>query len=63
MLQDAGIDVNIDQESCELLDSVYLPSKYPLGSALAKFEATPETCEHLLKVVERLFAEVWALLP
>ena len=34
MLANAGVPVGLTDENCELMDSIYLPSKYPLGSAL-----------------------------
>jgi len=33
-LTDLQFDMEITDEDCDLLDSVYLPTKYPLGGAL-----------------------------
>jgi HEPN domain-containing protein len=40
-------DKNIDlsEEEIELIDSIYLPSKYPLGSALPDFYPDEKICE------------------
>lgn len=41
------LDLCLTDEDCELLDSIYLPSKYPLGSALPDSEpdrATSDAC-------------------
>jgi HEPN domain-containing protein len=37
-LLQSGVDCGIDEEDCSLLDSVYLPSKYPLGAVLPDFD-------------------------
>lgn len=36
-LRGPGVDAGLSDEECELLDSVYLPSKYPLGSVLPDY--------------------------
>jgi HEPN domain-containing protein len=36
-----GLPSGVTAEECNLLDAIYLPSKYPLGSALPDFE--PDT--------------------
>ena len=37
-LEARGIADGLDPESCSLLDAVYMPSKYPLGSVLPDFQ-------------------------
>lgn len=37
-LRRLGWEIDLSEEDAELLDSIYLPSKYPLGSALPEFE-------------------------
>jgi HEPN domain-containing protein len=34
LLADLQLDMEIDDDDCDLLDAVYLPTKYPLGSAI-----------------------------
>lgn len=56
-LRAQGAESGLTQEECDLLDSVYLPSKYPLGSALPDFhpdEAIARQCVDLAKRVARL---------
>lgn len=36
-LADIGIEVGLSDEDCDLLDAIYVPSKYPLGEALPDF--------------------------
>ena len=38
MLAENSVDIDISEEQRELLDSIYLPSKYPLGGILPDFE-------------------------
>ena len=56
------IDVNLTVEDCDLLDSIYLPSKYPLGSVLPNFEPDDDLCCHCLSLaqnaVERIKREL-----
>ncbi|HNT33908.1 MAG TPA: HEPN domain-containing protein [bacterium] len=60
-LRGAGIECNLTDEECFLLDSVYLPSKYPLGSVLPDFLPDRDTAEQCLliarKALRHLFAE------
>ena len=39
-LTDAGLETGLSDEECELLDTIYIPSKYPMHSVLADF--TPD---------------------
>ncbi len=49
-----GIDVDIGVEECDLFDSIYLPSKYPLGSVLPEFEPDLEVCKQCMAIAERV---------
>ncbi len=44
MLAESGMTIDVTEEDCDLLDSIYIPSKYPLGSALPNFEPDEEIC-------------------
>ncbi len=48
-----GVVSLLEDEECELLDSVYLPSKYPLGSVLPDFEPDAEVASKCLEIAER----------
>ncbi len=43
----------LDEGDCDLLDSVYLPSKYPLGSALPDFEPNENIASRCLLLAEQ----------
>lgn len=53
-----GVNVNITPDDCDLLDSIYLPSKYPLDGILPDFEPDEETCKKCLELAERIFESV-----
>jgi len=38
ILQEAGGTTDLSDEDCDLLDSIYIPSKYPTQSVLPDFE-------------------------
>ncbi|MBN1932066.1 MAG: HEPN domain-containing protein [Desulfobacterales bacterium] len=37
LLHDKNITVDIDENECDFLNSIFLPSKYPVGSVLADY--------------------------
>jgi hypothetical protein len=49
-----GISVNINDDEQDLLDSIYIPSKYPIYSALPDAMPEPGICEEALKIVEKV---------
>lgn len=57
-LQNSRIEINITDEECEFFDSIYLPAKYPLGSALPSFYPDRKICEDSLILAKRIFDDV-----
>jgi HEPN domain-containing protein len=53
-----GITADIAKEECHFLDSVYLPSKYPISSALPDFEPDIKICDEFLVIADRISASV-----
>lgn len=54
------IEIDISEDDCEFLDSIYLPSKYPLGNALPFYQPDQKICtdgiliaENVLKFVKK----------
>lgn len=47
-----NLDMGIAEEDCDLLDTIYLPTKYPLGGALPEFEPDTPLCKRCLKIAE-----------
>jgi HEPN domain-containing protein len=62
MLAEKHLDIDLAEEERELLDSIYLPSKYPLGSILPDFEPDNQTCKSCIAMAERVKKSVSALL-
>jgi len=48
------IVVDIEDDEIDLIDSIYMPARYPLGSALPHFEPDQATCQRCLRIAERL---------
>ena len=51
-----GVDVGLNDEDCEMLDSVYLPSKYPFGSALPDSQPDQEISETCIAIAARVLS-------
>jgi HEPN domain-containing protein len=43
-LTNDGVDIALSDEACDLFDTIYLPSKYPLGSSLPNFDPDEDIC-------------------
>jgi HEPN domain-containing protein len=54
ILADNGLHVNIEDDECDLLDSIYLPSKYPVISVLPDFEPDITICRQCIEIAERV---------
>jgi len=54
--------INLPEEQRELLDSIYLPSKYPLGSILPDFEPDEQICKNCIAIAVRVKESALALL-
>ncbi len=62
MLAEKHLDINLAEEERELLDSIYLPSKYPLAGILPDFEPDEQICEKCIAIAGRVRESVIALL-
>jgi len=60
-LLQAGRDPGLTEDESDLLDTIYLPSKYPLGSVLPAFEPDCETARRCLAIADRVLAVTTAL--
>lgn len=61
-LAQLGVSVGLAETDCDLLDTIYLPSKYPLGSALPDFSPDADLCRQCLAMAEGVAARTRALL-
>ena len=55
-LKRTGLELDLSDDDCELLDSIYLPSKYPLGSALPSFEPDDQIARRCLEIAGKILA-------
>ncbi|WP_299984049.1 HEPN domain-containing protein [Desulfobacula sp.] len=62
LLEKDDIHIGLTEEECELLDTVYLPSKYPLGSVLPDFEPDFNLCNECLKIAGHVEQKVQAII-
>ena len=46
----AGVEVSVSDDDIELIDSVFLPSKYPVGSALPNFDPDEAICRRCVQI-------------
>ncbi len=53
LLSKSKIIIDITTEDCDLFDSIYLPSKYPLGSVLPNFEPDEKICKRSIEAAEK----------
>jgi len=62
ILSQNNLNVDITEDEQDLLDSIYLPSKYPLGSILPDFEPDLQTCRQCIAVADRVWDSVASFL-
>lgn len=55
LLQRNNILVDISDDECDLLNTIYLPSKYPMDDATGDIEPNDELCRTLIDIAERVF--------
>lgn len=61
-LSQLGLSVSLSEDEIDLLDSIYLPSKYPVGSALPNLDPDQAVCERCVGVAQRVRDSVMDLL-
>ena len=62
ILHDHKIAIDISDDACDYLDSIYLPSKYSLGSALPDFEPNADLCQKGVEIAQSIFDKTAGLL-
>ncbi|MEW6518587.1 MAG: HEPN domain-containing protein [Thermodesulfobacteriota bacterium] len=54
LLAEHQVYVDLSEEDCDLLDSIYLPSKYPLSGVLPDFEPDITLCRQCIALAEKV---------
>jgi HEPN domain-containing protein len=62
LCSDLNLDMGIAAEDCDLLDTIYLPTKYPLGGALPEFEPDIPLCMRCFDIADKLSRRVQELI-
>ena len=57
-LREHGISVNISDDEIDLIDSIYLSSKYPLGSVLPDFDPNEEICRVCIGIAKNIQSDI-----
>jgi HEPN domain-containing protein len=59
-LTDIGIHIFISEDDTDLLDSIYLPSKYPLSSVLPHYMPDEDICRNCLNIAYQVRIDIQA---
>ena len=54
LLAEREVYIGLTEEDCDLLDSIYLPSKYPLSGVLPDFEPDIALCRQCVSLAEKV---------
>lgn len=58
LLERETIRVELSEDECDFLDSIYLPTKYPIGSALPLFYPDKSICKNSITMAEKVIKEI-----
>lgn len=50
MLKNNNIEIDLSDEGCDFLNSIYLPSKYPIGSVIPDYNPDDSVCKEALTI-------------
>jgi len=53
-----NIDISINEDDIDLIDSIYLTSKYPFGSVLPDFEPDETICKQCIEIANSVKKDV-----
>ena len=59
-LKSTGLETGLSDDDCELLDTIYVPTKYPTGSVLPQFSPDHEIGAQCIEIAERVRVAVQA---
>ena len=50
----ASVDAGLSEDECELIDAIYLPSKYPVASVVPDLDLDADLCRHCIDTAQRV---------
>jgi HEPN domain-containing protein len=53
-----GFKIEISEEECDFLDSIYLPSKYPIGGVLPDYQPNEDICNKAIQISKRVLSSI-----
>ena len=62
VLKEQGILIDISEDDCDLLDTIYLPSKYPIGSVIPDYQPDAKICGQCIAIAEQVEQSVKKIL-
>jgi HEPN domain-containing protein len=62
VLKEQGLFIDISEDDCDLLDTIYLPSKYPIGNVIPDYEPDAEICGQCIEIAEQVEQSVKKIL-
>lgn len=62
LLEGIGVHLSLNDDDIDLLDSIYLPSKYPAFSVLPRFVPDESVCRQCLDIAEKIRSDVLRVL-
>lgn len=62
IIEEKNISLELSDENCEFLDSIFLPSKYPAGNVLPDYEPNTEICNKGIVIAESVLESVQNIL-
>jgi len=54
VLSDRGVSMSVSEDEMDLIDSIYVPSKYPMYSALPQTLPDPAICRDALSIAHKV---------
>jgi HEPN domain-containing protein len=54
LLRKNNTTIHLTDDECDFLDSIYIPTKYPIGSALPDFYPDKRICESSILLAEKV---------
>ena len=58
LLEGIGVHLSLTDDDIDLLDSIYLPTKYPAFSVLPKFMPDQSICQQCLEIAEKVRLDI-----